>query len=64
MSLKFMQEIRSVFDAVAMEDKEERELASADKIFGLLDKDQELSFDHYGKSLKHVRHVKLSMQRC
>ena len=32
------------FDAVAMEDKEERELASADKIFGLLDKDQELEF--------------------
>lgn len=32
------------FDAVAMVDKEERELASADKIFGLLDKDQELEF--------------------
>ena len=32
------------FDAVAMADKEERELASADKIFGLLDKDQELEF--------------------
>ena len=32
------------FDVVAMADKEERELASADKIFGLLDKDQELEF--------------------
>lgn len=32
------------FDSVGMEDKEERERASADKIFGLLDKDQEHEF--------------------
>ena len=32
------------FDEVGMEDKEEREQASADKIFGILEEDQNLEF--------------------
>lgn len=34
------------FDEVGMEDKEEREQASADKIFGILEEDQNLEFRH------------------
>ena len=52
------------YDAAGATDKREREEKAADRIFGLLPKDQGIYLENYGKNLRLTRLPMQSMHIC